>query len=254
MAVGALLLVVLAAESSAAAAPSSAIDSARSVVSESALTFPQQTVGTSGAPQSVVLTNEGPATLSIARDSLTGSGARAFQKASDDCQGTTLAAGATCTIAYVFVPTGTGVANATLTVFAASGQPLPTFTLSGTGVPSAASAPPRLSSLTLSATAFRSASSGASATDASAEPTGTFVIYRDSQAATDEFVVEKRARGRYEKLGGFTHTDEAGTNALRFTGRIAGRALAPGSYRLSAIAQSAGGASAMRRATFQIAR
>jgi hypothetical protein len=253
MVVGALLLGVPAGDLSQAAAQSRVTDSAHSVVSDSTLTFPAQTVGTAGAAQSVVLTNEGPATLSISRDSLTGAGASAFKKAADNCQGTTLAAGATCAIAYVFVPTVIGVVNATLTVFSSTGQSLPTFSLSGTGVAPQASAPPRLSSLTLSASAFRAAHSGASAISAS-EPTGTFVIYSDSQAATAEFVVEKRVRGRYKKLGGFTHTDAAGTNALRFTGRIAGHALPVGSYRLSASAQSAGGASAVRTATFQITR
>jgi hypothetical protein len=126
--------------------------------------------------------------------------------------------------------------------------------LSGTGVAPQASAPPHLSPLTLSASAFRAAHSGASAISATAEPTGTFVIYTDSQAATAEFVVERRVRGRFRKLGGFTHTDAAGTNALRFTGRIGGRALAAGSYRLSASAESAGGSSAVRTATFQITR
>jgi hypothetical protein len=254
MAVGALLLATLASALSAVAAQPRIVFGAHSAVSNSTLTFPEQTVGTSGTPQSVVLTNEGPATLSISRDSLTGPGASAFKKAADDCQGTTLAAGATCAIEYVFVPTALGVAHATLTVISSTGQSLPTFSLSGTGVAPQASAPPRLSPLTLSASTFHAAHSGASAMSAAAEPTGTFVIYSDSQAATTEFVVERSVRGRFRKLGGFTHTDDAGTNALRFTGRIGGRALAAGSYRLSASAQSAGGSSAVRTATFQITR
>jgi hypothetical protein len=254
MVVGALLVGALMAAFSAAAAQPRLIEGVSSTVSQSTLTFPEQTVGTSGAPQSVVLTNEGPATMSISRDLLSGPGAHAFQKASDDCQGATLAAGATCVIAYAFVPTAAGVAKAALTVFSSTGQSLPTFSLSGRGVAPATGSPPRLSSLTLSASAFRAAQSGASATSAASKPTGTFIIYSDSQAAITEFIVEKRVHGRYKKLGGFTHSDEAGTNALRFTGRIAGRALAAGSYRLSASAQSAGGASAVRSATFQITR
>lgn len=253
MAVGALLFALPAGEMSTAVAQSRAIGGAHSVVSDSTLAFPEQTVGTTGAPQSVVLTNEGPAPLSISRDSLAGSGASAFVKTADACQGVTLVAGATCAIAYAFVPTATGAVSATLTVLDSSGQLLPTFALSGTGVAPQTSAPPRLSSLVLSARAFRAAHAGASAIGAS-EPTGTFVIYSDSQAATAEFVIEKRVRGHYKKLGGFTHTDEPGTNALRFTGRIAGRALAAGSYRLTARAQSAGGVSAARSVTFQITR
>ncbi len=244
----------LAAALSAAAAQSRVMDDARSSVSDSTLTFPAQTIGTSSAAQSVVLTNEGPAPLSISRDSLTGPGASAFVKAADDCLGETLAAGGTCAIEYAFVPTALGAAHATLTVISSTGQALPTFSLSGTGVAAQASAPPHLSSLTLSTSAFRPAHSGASAISATSAPTGTFIIYSDSQAATTEFIVERRVRGRYRKLGGFTHMDAVGTNALRFTGRIAGHALPVGSYRLSASAQSAGGASAMRTATFQITR
>lgn len=254
MAVGAPLLAVVAMELSATAAQSRAIDGAHSVVSKSALTFPEQTVGTSGTPQSVVLRNEGPAPLSISRDSLAGSGASAFVKTADGCQGVTLATGTTCTIEYAFVPTARGLASATLTVLSSTGQSLPTFSLSGTGVVPQASAPPRLSSLTLSASEFRAAHSGASATSASSEPTGTFIIYSDSQAATAEFVIEKHVGGHFKKLGGFTHTDTVGTNALRFTGRITGRALPPGSYRLSATAHSPGGSSAVRSAAFQIVR
>jgi HAMP domain-containing protein len=241
----------LAAALSAAAAQSRVTDDAHSSVSDSTLTFPAQTIGTSSAAQSVVLTNEGPAPLSISRDSLSGSDARAFQKTSDDCQGATLAAGGTCAIAYTFVPVARGVASATLTVFSMSGQSLPTFALSGTGVEPVVPAPPSLSALTLSASSFRPARSGASAINAS-EPTGAFVIYTDSQAAVTDFLVERRVRSHYRKLGGFTHTDAAGTNALRFTGRIAGHTLAAGNYRLSASAHSAGGVSPMRSVTFQI--
>jgi hypothetical protein len=253
MALGAVLAAALAIGLSAAAAQPRVIDGARSTVSNSSLTFPTQTIGTSSAAQSVVLHNEGPATLAISGDTLTGSGASAFEKTSDTCQGATLAAGASCAIAYAFVPSTAGIAGATLTFFSSAAQSLPTFDLSGTAVEPDAPAPPSLSSLMLSASAFRAARSGASAIRAS-EPTGTFVIYNDSQAATTVFVVERQVQGRYKKLGSFTHTDAAGTNALRFTGRIAGRTLASGSYRLSASAHSAGGASSVRTVTFKITR
>ena len=48
------------------------------------------------------------------------------------------------------------------------------------------------------------------------------------------------------------HTDNAGRNRLRFTGRISGHRLAPGGYRLRVIARSGGRKSAPGIAGFQI--
>jgi hypothetical protein len=39
----------------------------------------------------------------------------------------------------------------------------------------------------------------------------------------------------------FTHPDVAGPNSFHFSGRINGRALAPGSYKLQAVAALGGG-------------
>jgi hypothetical protein len=38
-------------------------------------------------------------------------------------------------------------------------------------------------------------------------------------------------------VGSFTHHDKLGINRLRFTGRLRGRALSPGSYELDATAK-----------------
>ncbi len=250
------------------------IEGAVGSVSSSSLTFAAQTVGSTSASQSVVLTNNGPAPMSISGDSLSGAGSGVFHKSSDSCQGATVAVGATCTIAYSFVPSAAGGASATLTLAASAAQALPSIALSGTGVAPVA---PSLSAITLSASAFRAASSGASALAATAS-TGTFVIYTDSQAATATFIVEQQLKGLiagsgrskrcgkaskhpkkgakhctyYKTLGSFTHADTPGTNALRFTGRVAGRALKTGSYRLSASAKSAEGTSAVRTVAFKI--
>jgi hypothetical protein len=232
---------------------------ARSSLTNSGLAFPGQPLGTTSAAQSVLLKNNGPATVSIAADSLSGPGASAFEETADSCKGATLTAGASCAIAFVFTPRTTGLASATLSVTSSAAQPLPSFALSGIGV-AAGSAPtvgapvaPTLGALTLSASTFRASSSGASAVNA-APPTGTFIIYSDTQLAITTFVVERRLRGRYDVLGSFTHVDAVGTNALRFSGRLSGHALASGSYRLAASAQSAEGTSATRRATFKITR
>jgi hypothetical protein len=254
MQVGALMLAL-----SATIAYGPSLAGARSGAANSGLAFPGQPVGTTSVAQSVLLRNNGPATVSISADALSGPGASEFEETADSCKGATLIAGASCAIAFVFMPHTAGLVSATLTVTSSAAQPLPSFALSGTGVPPG-SAPtagtaiaPSLSSLTLSASSFRAASSGASAVNAS-QPAGTFIIYSDTQLAITTFVVERRVGGRYHALGSFTHVDAAGTNALRFSGRLDGRALAVGGYRLSASAQSAGGTSATRSVTFKIAR
>lgn len=55
----------------------------------------------------------------------------------------------------------------------------------------------------------------------------------------------RRRRGRactlYRRLGSFTHVDGAGAVSFFFTGRLHGRGLPRGSYRLEARARYAGG-------------
>lgn len=251
------------------------IEGATASVSSSSLTFPTQTVGTTSSAQSVVVTNSGPASLSILGDSLTGADAGAFHKTSDGCQGATLAAGATCAIAYAFAPGAVGGAAATMSISSSAVGGLSAIALSGTGVAVPTLSAPSLGALALSPSTFRAARSGTSA-EAAASATGTFVVYTDSQVATATFLVEQKSRGItshgkcvavpkhpkkgakrcsfYKKLGSFTHADTVGTNALRFTGRIAGRSLASGTYRLSASSHSAAGTGATRTATFTVER
>jgi hypothetical protein len=53
--------------------------------------------------------------------------------------------------------------------------------------------------------------------------------------------------------GGFTHAGAAGTNTFRFMGRLRGRALRRGKYRLVAVAtDAAGNRSAALRRPFRI--
>jgi hypothetical protein len=53
-------------------------------------------------------------------------------------------------------------------------------------------------------------------------------------------------------MGSFTRRDREGTNRVRFTGRLEGRALAPGRYLLEATATFAGQLSRTASATFQV--
>ncbi|HKP21834.1 MAG TPA: hypothetical protein VJT68_09970, partial [Thermoleophilaceae bacterium] len=53
--------------------------------------------------------------------------------------------------------------------------------------------------------------------------------------------------------GGFRHAGKAGANSFTFTGRVGGRALSPGRYRLTATPVGADGlAGAPRQAQFRV--
>lgn len=133
---------------------------------------------------------------------------------------------------------------------------------------------PTVSALTLAPATFRAAKNGPSAVAARA-PIGTLVTTKLSAAAALTFRVERAAAGR--KVGGrcvaptrrnrsakactrwvtmssrFTADGEAGTNRLRFTGRLGGLRLGPGRYRLVVTATDARGrVSDPRRAAFRI--
>ena len=54
-------------------------------------------------------------------------------------------------------------------------------------------------------------------------------------------------------MGSFTHVDAAGANRPHFSGRLRGRKLKPGSYRLQAVARNAAGqSSATMVASFRV--
>jgi hypothetical protein len=169
---------------------------------------------------------------------------------------------------------GPGGTTTLLGAFTYVPNPGPTTTSGGgvapsTGPVTAGGAPgprPVLTGLSIAPAAFLPAASGASL---AATATGARLTYTDSVAATTSFAVARLVAGRLVPgLGGvgqycqpahrpvpaavrcmrhvalapgFSHRDRAGTNVLRFTGRLGGRALAPGSYRLSAVASGAGG-------------
>jgi hypothetical protein len=142
----------------------------------------------------------------------------------------------------------------------------------------AATPAPSDSALRLSRTRFRAGSRGGSV--ARARPgTGTTVTYTDSEAGTTTLRVLAAKSGvrqghtcvkpprrrvkhrhytscvRYLTRGSFTHADSAGANSLRFTGRLRGRKLPPGRYRLSATPRnSAGATGATVSAGFTIVR
>jgi len=75
---------------------------------------------------------------------------------------------------------------------------------------------------------------------------GARVFYRSSEAATVRFSVERQTRRRggkrYLKVrGSFAHAGRAGTNSFKFTGRVNGKLLPRGRYRLEARAIDSAG-------------
>lgn len=100
--------------------------------SPTSLTFASQRVGTTSPGQNITLTNSGTATLNITKISLTGLNKQDYAQ-TNTC-GSTLAAGASCTITVTFTPTvkGTRTANVSVTDNA-TGSPQ-SAGLSGTGI------------------------------------------------------------------------------------------------------------------------
>jgi hypothetical protein len=128
-------------------------------LSTASLSFPDQQVNTAGAPQSITLTNFGKTSLSIT--SIVAS--KSFGE-TNTC-GTTVKAGATCTISVTFTPTGALTWKGTITItdgdlispqivsLSGTGTPAPTVTISPSSLtfPDEAvsmSSPPQVATLT----------------------------------------------------------------------------------------------------------
>jgi hypothetical protein len=74
-------------------------------------------------------------------------------------------------------------------------------------------------------------------------PAGSTVRYRLTEPATVEFTVERaRSHGGYRRLtGSLTEPGRRGADRFRFSGRLRGRRLRPGRYRLAAVPTDAVG-------------
>src|SRR5205807_1212492 len=101
-------------------------------LSPKSLTFSAQLVGTTSPAKTVTLTNVGTTSLSITGIAITGTNPRNFAQ-THTC-GSSLAAGASCTMRVTFKPTTSGLRSAALSVSdSAAGSPQ-IASLSGTGV------------------------------------------------------------------------------------------------------------------------
>jgi hypothetical protein len=139
----------------------------------------------------------------------------------------------------------------------------------------AAARRPVLAALNNRPSTFRPAASGPSVTSGATRSTGTIVAFRLDVAARVTFTAQRRTTGvrsngrcikrtpgrrgpscrRYvAQRGSFSHDAPAGRTTLRFTGRLNGRALARGTYRLRARARAGDLASAAADAAFRVGR
>ncbi|HMJ36966.1 MAG TPA: choice-of-anchor Q domain-containing protein [Baekduia sp.] len=132
---------------------------------------------------------------------------------------------------------------------------------------------PVLSGLSLSPTSFRASASAKTIT----KRAGTTVKYKLTRAARVRFTVERATKGRrvhgtcaaakrsnagkpacvryVTVAGSLTRASTAGANRFRFAGRLGGRALPAGGYRLRAVATDLGGRrSVAKLVRFRIAK
>jgi virginiamycin B lyase len=131
-----------------------------------------------------------------------------------------------------------------------------------------------VSSLKVSPSSFKAAPKGGSISKK--RKPGTKVSYRVSATASTRFTVESVQKGRkkgkkcvkptaknrkgkkctrYVLLrGSFKHAGKAGSNSFRFSGRVGGKRLASGKYRLVAVATVGTRKSKAKRANFKIVR
>ena len=101
-------------------------------LSPPSMTFASQALGTTSSAQAVTLTNSGGTTLNFTSIALTGTNASDFAQ-TNTC-GSSLAAGANCTIVVMFTPSVAGTEAASLSIADnASGSPQ-TVSLSGAGM------------------------------------------------------------------------------------------------------------------------
>ena len=109
-------------------------------VSPTSLSFGNELTNVASAPKAVTVTNTGAVALPITSITLSSSGSQPFSQ-SNTC-GSSVAAGANCTINVVFDPASVGAATATLSVNAGNGAGTQTVALSGTGIVSTYTASP----------------------------------------------------------------------------------------------------------------
>jgi hypothetical protein len=224
------------------------------------LTFQSQAISTASAVQSITVSNTGNAPLTITQVVTTGD----FNE-TDNCIGSAIAAGATCTVQVKFLPTATGTRTGVLTPYGnvAGGQA--TAALTGTGTTAAAII---LTPITLSFTTTNvgatsatqnitiSNTGGVTATLQTPAVTANFTITANTcgpslasdVSCTVSVAFQPTASGTL--TGSFSITDSVGTQTASLTGvgvLPATDALAP--LSLSFVAQQLNTTSATQQVT-----
>lgn len=100
-------------------------------ISPRTITWGSVALGSSGAPESVTLSNIGTAQIAIGKIAISGANAGDFAISSNTC-GTTLAASSICTVMVIFTPIAPGPRAATLTIDHSGFNSSATVPLSGT--------------------------------------------------------------------------------------------------------------------------
>ncbi len=155
-------------------------------VAPASLTFSLQAVGTASGAQTVTVTNTGNAPLVVSQVAVTGD----FHS-TDNCVGSSIAAGATCAVQVSFLPSATGARSGVLTVYGNVPGGQATVALAGTG---AAAAAVVLNPLVLS---FGSTTVGATsvAQNVTISNTGGFASSVGTISASGDFVVKANTCG-----------------------------------------------------------
>jgi trimeric autotransporter adhesin len=100
-----------------------------------ALTFASQTLGTASAAQSLQLTNNGTAPLTLSALSVSGAALGDFSLGGTCVVGTPLAVGTQCNVSVTFQPAALGARSAALAINSNASNGNAVVTLGGTGVP-----------------------------------------------------------------------------------------------------------------------
>ena len=243
-------------------------------LSPGGLIFPARLIGTTGDADAVTVTNTGSEPLTVTGTPLSGADPGDFALQSE-CTAA-LAPGAACRVLVRFTPraAGTRVATLTVTSTAADGAVRVLLTGAGTAPPPPPPPTPAISGLAASPGAFRAAPGGGSVV--TNPSVGTRISFRANVGFTSTFTVQRAtpgvragtrcvapprrtrttARGcvRWVGWGNFSTTARAGANGFRFSGRVWGRTLAPGTYRLSAVPRSGARIGNAVRVGFRIIR
>jgi hypothetical protein len=122
------------APSSPSPTPSPSPTGPKASFSPSSLTFAPQDVGTTSPSQTITLKNTGTSGLFINGEQHLGTNPLDFNVTDDQCVGTTIAAGGSCTLTIVFNPTATGTRTATLRVTDNAPDSPQSLVFNGTGV------------------------------------------------------------------------------------------------------------------------